>query len=124
MLFGIVNDFTAYGNLSGYSVKGQYACPKCEDQTDFLRLEHSKKEVYMGHRRFLPKEHGYRKTTSMFECENHGTPHILTGQEVLIRIMRDGISNIDAAMYASDDDVDVASGSDILSQKRKRPLSG
>ena len=30
MLFCTLNDFPAYGNLSGYSVKGHHACPICE----------------------------------------------------------------------------------------------
>ena len=30
MLFCTINDFLAYGNLSGYSVKGHRACPICE----------------------------------------------------------------------------------------------
>jgi hypothetical protein len=30
MLFCTINDFPAYGNLSGYSVKGHKACPICE----------------------------------------------------------------------------------------------
>ena len=30
MIFCTVNDFPAYSNLSGYSVKGHHACPICE----------------------------------------------------------------------------------------------
>ena len=33
MLFCTINDFAAYGNLSGYSVKGHHACPICEEDT-------------------------------------------------------------------------------------------
>jgi len=33
MILCIVNDFAAYGNLSGYSVKGHHACPICEKKT-------------------------------------------------------------------------------------------
>ena len=33
MLFCTINDFPAYGNLSGYSVKGHKACPICEEDT-------------------------------------------------------------------------------------------
>ena len=61
MVFCTVNDFPAYGNLSGYSTKGAKACPICEDDTQVLRLKHSKKNVFMGHRRFLPVKHPYRK---------------------------------------------------------------
>lgn len=31
MLFGIINDFAAYDNLSRYSIKGNMACPIFED---------------------------------------------------------------------------------------------
>ncbi|GAU42940.1 hypothetical protein TSUD_135320 [Trifolium subterraneum] len=33
MLFGTINDFPAYGNLSGYSIKGKCACPICEERS-------------------------------------------------------------------------------------------
>ena len=33
MVFCTINDFLAYGNLSGYSVKGHRACPICEKNT-------------------------------------------------------------------------------------------
>ena len=35
MLFCTINDFPAYGNLSGYNVKGQHACPICEEDTTY-----------------------------------------------------------------------------------------
>ncbi|XP_027348292.1 uncharacterized protein LOC113859807 [Abrus precatorius] len=43
MLYGTINDFPAYGNLSGYSIKGQCACPICSKNTDYIRLEHCHK---------------------------------------------------------------------------------
>jgi len=60
MLFGTINDFPTYGNLSEYSIKGKRACPICEDNTYWVRLEHGKKNVFLGHRRFLPSKHRYR----------------------------------------------------------------
>jgi len=36
MIFCTVNDFPAYGNLSGYSVKGHHACPVCEKNTCYI----------------------------------------------------------------------------------------
>ena len=53
MVFCTINDYPAYGNLSGYSVKGHHACPICEKNTTFLQLKHGKKTVYTRHRRFL-----------------------------------------------------------------------
>lgn len=69
MLFGTINDFPAYGNLSGYSVKGYDACPWCGEETDNIRLKHCKKCVYMGHRRWLEPNHRYRKMAMAFNGE-------------------------------------------------------
>ncbi|GJZ85472.1 ribonuclease H-like domain-containing protein [Tanacetum coccineum] len=33
MIFCTISDFPAYGNLSGYSTKGKFTCPVCEEQT-------------------------------------------------------------------------------------------
>ncbi|XP_056688671.1 uncharacterized protein [Spinacia oleracea] len=47
MLFGTINDFPAYGNLSGYSVKGYNGCPICDENTSSIRIPSSNKIVYM-----------------------------------------------------------------------------
>ncbi|KAL6544843.1 hypothetical protein OROMI_023705 [Orobanche minor] len=93
MLFGTINDFPAYGNLSGYSVKGRTACPWCTEDTDHLRLAHCKKSVYMGHRRWLEANHRYRTMSEAFngEVEERKAPDILTGEDVLEKV-----ENIDA----------------------------
>jgi len=36
MLFCTVNDFLAYGNLSGYSVKGHRAFSICQEDTSYV----------------------------------------------------------------------------------------
>jgi len=36
MLFCTINDFPAYGNLSGYSVKGHHVCPICQEDTSYI----------------------------------------------------------------------------------------
>jgi hypothetical protein len=74
MIFCTISDFPAYGNLSGYKTKGKKACPVCEDMTSSIWLKNCKKTVYMGHRRFLPKGHRYRKNTIEFD----GTVEIRT----------------------------------------------
>ncbi|KAJ9560349.1 hypothetical protein OSB04_005509 [Centaurea solstitialis] len=73
MVFCTINDFPAYGNLSGYSTKGAKACPICEDDTHSLRLRNCKKNVFMGHRRSLPRIHPYRKLKKLFDGKTeHG----------------------------------------------------
>nr|XP_027193555.1 uncharacterized protein LOC101504995 [Cicer arietinum] len=61
MLFCTINDFHAYGNLCGYSVKGHKACPICEEGTCYQQLKHGRKVVYVGHRKFLKFNHPYQK---------------------------------------------------------------
>ncbi|XP_076886075.1 uncharacterized protein LOC143535814 [Bidens hawaiensis] len=74
MIFCTISDFPAYGNLSGYSTKGYKACPVCEKHTSSVRLRNCKKVVYMGHRRFLPEDHVYRKKKNEFNgCTEHET---------------------------------------------------
>ncbi|KAH9668232.1 hypothetical protein KPL70_021335 [Citrus sinensis] len=43
-----INDFPAYGNLSGWSTKGYKACPVCNVETSSRKL--NSKICYMGHR--------------------------------------------------------------------------
>ena len=61
ILLWTINDFPAYGNLSGSIVKGYNACPICLDKTKPTRLKHGGKMAYIGHRRFLGRHHPYRK---------------------------------------------------------------
>lgn len=88
MLFGTINDFPAYGNLSGYSTKGQCACPICEDNTDWMWLEHGRKNIYLGHRRFLPSTHRYRTWRKTFngKIEDRKAPLPLTGEQLFEKV--------------------------------------
>ena len=80
-----LNDFPAYGNLSGYSVKGYKACPICRNDTCSERLKHGKKICYMGHRRFLPQAHQFRKQRKNFNGrpEHEKASQPLTGVQIL-----------------------------------------
>lgn len=84
MLMWTINDFPAYGNLSGYSVKCSIGCPICMKETLSLRLKHGKKTVFPYHRRFLRKHHPYRKLKQAFDgnTEERGPPTILSGEDV------------------------------------------
>ncbi|WVZ13968.1 hypothetical protein V8G54_011534 [Vigna mungo] len=66
MLFCTINDFPAYGNLSGYSVKGHFACPICEENTSYVQLKHGQKTVYTRHQKFLPRNHPYHRLKKTF----------------------------------------------------------
>ena len=66
VLLWTINDFPAYGNLSGCSVKGYKACPICGDNTSSIRLKYGKKMAYLGHRKFLPQNHPFRRQKKPF----------------------------------------------------------
>jgi len=88
LLFCTINDFPAYGNLSGYSVKGHYACPICEENTSYHQLKHGRKTCYIGHRKFLRRNHSYRRLKKAFNgCQEDKIAHPpLTGEEVYERV--------------------------------------
>jgi len=85
ILLWTINDFPAYAMLSGWSTKGKFACPYCHTKTDYLWLKHGKKHCYMGHRRFLPIDHKWRKNKVSFnnKTEYREAPQPLTGEQVL-----------------------------------------
>ena len=74
MLFCTINDFSAYGNLSGYSVKGHKACPICEENTASHQLKNGRKTVYLRHRRLKKALNGHQ--------ENDKAPTPLTGIQI------------------------------------------
>lgn len=80
-----INDFPAYANLSGWSTKGQYACPCCGFQTASKWLQHGRKYCYMGHRRWLAFDHKWRLNKKDFDGtqEFRDQPTILDGNSVL-----------------------------------------
>ncbi|XP_073153400.1 uncharacterized protein [Henckelia pumila] len=91
VLLWTINDFPAYGNMSGCIVKGYHACPICGEETYSTRLKHSRKMSYTGHRRFLPANHPYRRQRKAFNGyqEFNPAPKPLSGDEVLKKF--DGI---------------------------------
>ncbi|XP_042939624.1 uncharacterized protein LOC122274674 [Carya illinoinensis] len=84
-LLSTINDFPAYANLSGWSTKGKLACPLCNLDTNSMWLCHGRKHCYMGHRRFLPSAHTWRKKKAAFNGnEDHWLPPTeLMGHDVL-----------------------------------------
>ncbi|XP_045791196.1 uncharacterized protein LOC123885901 [Trifolium pratense] len=105
MLFCTINDFPAYDNLFGYSVKGHLACPICAKDTDFKQLKKGKKIVYLGHQRFLNCYHPYCRFRKAFNDhpENGVAPEPLTGERV----------------YELQRDINVVFGKDVGKGKKK-----
>ena len=61
MLFVTINDWPALSNLSGQTDKGYNTCTHCLNETESIQLDKCKKNVYPGHRRWLPDKHALRK---------------------------------------------------------------
>ncbi|XP_042974812.1 uncharacterized protein LOC122306448 [Carya illinoinensis] len=85
VLMWMINDFLAYGDLSGWSTKGRLACPCCMGNTRSRWLKHGKKFSYMGHRRFLPSDHRWRMMAKTFDGtqEIDPSPTMPTPDEVM-----------------------------------------
>ncbi|KAA0051087.1 transposase [Cucumis melo var. makuwa] len=88
VLLWTINDFPAYGNLSGCCVKGYKAFPIYGDNTNSIRLQHGKKIAYLGHRRFLARDHPYRRQKKSFNGKKElGTiPEPLSGEDVYLKL--------------------------------------
>ncbi|XP_074373627.1 uncharacterized protein LOC141713976 [Apium graveolens] len=90
ILLWTINDFPAYGNLSGCVNKGYKSYLICGDDTVAKYLSHSRKMCFQGHRRYLPRQHPYRRQKAAFngqqELGNACQP--LSGEEVLARQKR------------------------------------
>ena len=88
MLFITINDYPAFGNTSRQAIKGFNACVQCLENTTSLFLKKCKKMVYMRHRRFLPKNHRYRKMKEKFDntVEKDLAPPILTGTQIYAQL--------------------------------------
>ncbi|KAL0546158.1 hypothetical protein IC582_016064 [Cucumis melo] len=84
VLLWTINDFPAYGNLSGCSVKGYKACPICKDNTSSIRLKCGKKMTYLGHRKFLQHNHPFRRQKKSFNGQRElgSIPEPFSGEVV------------------------------------------
>jgi hypothetical protein len=66
-LMWTINDFPAYGMLSGWSTHGKLACPYCmKNNKAFTLASGSKASFFDCHHHFLPLNHRYRKNRKDF----------------------------------------------------------
>jgi len=66
-LMWTINDFSAYGMVSGWSTHGKLACPYCmQNNKAFTLTNGGKAYFFYCHRRFLPSNHSYRKNIKDF----------------------------------------------------------
>ena len=90
MLLWGIHDFPAYGNLFGCVTHGYKACPICGDDTQSIRLDHSKKIVYTNYRIFLSMDHPFRSGgyLGLRSTEHRHPPPRLNGDPLLEKISK------------------------------------
>ncbi|XP_010418679.1 PREDICTED: uncharacterized protein LOC104704260 [Camelina sativa] len=84
MLMWTIQDFLAYGNLTGCKVKCIMGCPVCGKHSYSFWLSNCRKHVYMSHRKSLSPTHVCRQKKSWFDGKaEHGRKgRILTGHNI------------------------------------------
>nr|KYP49848.1 hypothetical protein KK1_028347 [Cajanus cajan] len=66
-LMWTINDFPAYGMLSGWGIKGKLACLHCMKDTKAFQLDNGVKPSWFDcHQRLLPADHPFRKSKRRF----------------------------------------------------------
>ena len=90
MSLWIINDFPAYDNLSGFSVKSYKACTIYDKGTDCQYLKRSRKLCHMSHEKFLHHNYVYKnwKNTLNGAQERNLAPQSLTVKEILEKICK------------------------------------
>ena len=88
LLFVTINDWPALSNLSGHTNKGYHACTHCLADTESIYLDRCRKNVYLGHGRFVPTNHQCRKKGKHFkgEADHQKKPVMRTGDHVLAMV--------------------------------------
>ncbi|XP_074277101.1 uncharacterized protein LOC141600753 [Silene latifolia] len=88
MLLCTISDFPAYGNLCGHTVHGKEACPLCAEDVDSSYLRFSRKQAFLGYRKFLEEDHSYRKQQKAFngKPDHRPYPKILSSHDVYQKV--------------------------------------
>ena len=98
-LLWTINNFPAYGMLSGWSTYGKFACPYYMEHTKSFALKGgSKKPCWFDcHRWFLPEEHPFHKQKDAFKksTQERAKPiSRLSGKEI-----KDRLDQFDQIMF-------------------------
>nr|GEV06881.1 hypothetical protein [Tanacetum cinerariifolium] len=85
-LMWTVNDFMAYGMLSGWSTHGKLSCPYCMEESKAFTLKHGRKTSFFDcHHQLLPRDHSFRRNKDGFikgRVERDEAPPRLSGEEI------------------------------------------
>ncbi|CAA7043137.1 unnamed protein product [Microthlaspi erraticum] len=117
ILLWTISDFPGLGNLSGWNVHTGLACPSCNYDAKDLRLRHGKKNCYMGHRRFLPENHVFRKDKQQFDglIETRDSPITPSGSVILQQIQ-----NVDVTLGKKIDAAGKRRREDVISMEKEK----
>ena len=87
-LLWTMHDLTAYAYLAGYGTSGKFGCPICAENTSSRWLRNGRKYCYMGHRRWLPINHAFRRKKQPFyeDVEHRTAPGISSGTAVRAKL--------------------------------------
>ncbi|GJR86322.1 putative transposase-associated domain-containing protein [Tanacetum coccineum] len=79
-----INDYPALGTLCGCPYSGFKGCVVCGKDTNCVRLSASSKQSYVGHRRYLPYNHLFRKQKKAFNGQQEflQAPIPMTGEQI------------------------------------------
>ncbi|GJX90712.1 hypothetical protein Tco_0344038 [Tanacetum coccineum] len=79
-----INDYPALGTLCGCPYSGFKGCVVCGKDTNCVRLSASSKQSYVGHRRYLPYNHPFRKQKKAFNGQQEflPAPILMTGEQI------------------------------------------
>ncbi|GJX09919.1 hypothetical protein Tco_0199778 [Tanacetum coccineum] len=72
-----INDYPALGTLCGCPYSGFKGCVVCGKDTNHVRLSASSKQSYVGHRRYLPYNHPFRKQKKAFNGQQEFLPALI-----------------------------------------------
>lgn len=89
-LMWTINDFPAYGNLSGWKTKGYLACPYCNVDTCSFRSKKSKKLCFWGRRCLPDQDHPLRRYKVAFngKVEERPPPKLRCGADLLYQMRK------------------------------------
>ncbi|GJV17968.1 putative transposase-associated domain-containing protein [Tanacetum coccineum] len=79
-----INDYPALSTLCGCLYSGFKGCVVCGKDTNCVRLFASSKQSYVGHRRYLPYNHPFRKQKKAFNGQQEFllAPIPMTGEQI------------------------------------------
>jgi len=101
-LMWTINDFPAYGMLSGWSTHGALSCPVRQDQVRGSYLQHGRKMSWFDcHRCFLPQHHIFGRNKSSFTKNRtvHGQPQQRVLADVEFEHVREFLKVTDQSDY-------------------------